>query len=377
MDRRSGPGRAGVKRHNRLQSDQKFKIGLFGMNCSSSVATTAPERWNAEWPEMIKAAQLADQGGIDFVLPIARWLGYGGVTDRHGTTFETLSWASAILAATKDLVAFATVHVPLVHPAFVAKSSVTADHVGAGRFGLNVVSGWNVGEFAMFGANLLPHDERYAYTEEWLDIVKRIWSQDAPFDHDGRYFKLTRVEGKPKPWGGGRPLLMSAGSSPEGRNFATRHVDCIFMVITDPDKLAGEIDVMRAANPSAAIGCYASGHIITRPTARETKEYYHYLVHENGDWEAAENVMAKRLAGESRSMPPERIQAAKERFISGGGTFPVIGSYDEAAAILKRLSDAGLDGMALATVNYVNDMPVLCNEILPRLERLGVRHPWS
>jgi dimethylsulfone monooxygenase len=64
-----------------------------------------------------------------------------------------------------------------------------------------------------------------------------------------------------------------------------------------------------------------------------------------------------------------------ERFISGGGTFPVIGSYDEVAATLKRLSDAGLDGMALATVNYVEEMPVIRDELLPRLERLGLRQP--
>jgi len=76
---------------------------------------------------------------------------YGGSTDRHGTSFETLSWASALLAATKDIVAFATVHVPLVNPVFAAKSCVTADHVGQGRFGLNVVSGWNVEEFQSFG----------------------------------------------------------------------------------------------------------------------------------------------------------------------------------------------------------------------------------
>ena len=50
---------------------------------------------------------------------------------------------------------------------------MTADHVGRGRFGLNVVSGWNVEEFAMFGAQLLEHDDRYGYTEEWVSIVKK------------------------------------------------------------------------------------------------------------------------------------------------------------------------------------------------------------
>jgi alkanesulfonate monooxygenase SsuD/methylene tetrahydromethanopterin reductase-like flavin-dependent oxidoreductase (luciferase family) len=89
-----------------------------------------------------EAARLADAAGIEFLLPIARWLGYGGLTDRQGTSFETLSWAWALLAATNDIVAFATVHVPLVNPVFAAKSCVTADHVGQGRFGLNGVSGW-------------------------------------------------------------------------------------------------------------------------------------------------------------------------------------------------------------------------------------------
>jgi FMNH2-dependent dimethyl sulfone monooxygenase len=364
---------AGPVRRTRMRNGNRFKLGLFGMNCSGSVATTAPVRWNAGWPENREAARLADAAGIEFLLPIARWLGYGGLTDRQGTSFETLSWASALLAATKEIVAFATVHVPLVNPVFAAKSCVTADHIGRGRFGLNVVSGWNVEEFEMFGAQLLEHDDRYGYTEEWVAVVKGIWSREKPFDYSGRHFNLKHLAGKPKPWGDTRPLLMSAGSSPAGRAFASRHVDCLFMVIADEVKLADEITSLRAGNER--LGVFASGHLMCRATAKETREYYQYLVHENGDWEVAETVIRKRLAGNSRSLPQEQLRAMMERFISGGGTFPVIGSYDEVAATLKRLSDAGLDGMALATVNYVEEMPVIRDELLPRLERLGLRQP--
>jgi alkanesulfonate monooxygenase SsuD/methylene tetrahydromethanopterin reductase-like flavin-dependent oxidoreductase (luciferase family) len=360
-------------RRTRMQNGNRFKLGLFGMNCSGSVATTAPVRWKAGWPETREAARLADAAGIEFLLPIARWLGYGGATDRQGTSFETLAWASALLAATKEIVAFATVHVPLVNPVFAAKSCVTADHVGRGRFGLNVVSGWNVEEFAMFGAQLLEHDDRYGYSEEWVSVVKGIWSREEPFDYSGRHFNLKNLGGKPKPWGGSRPLLMSAGSSPVGRAFAARHADCLFMVIADAAKLADEIAVLRTGNEQ--LGIFASGHLICRATPKETRDYYHYLVHENGDWEAAEAVIRKRLAGNSRSLPAEQMRTMMERFISGGGTFPVIGSYDEAAATLKQLSDAGLDGMALATVNYVNEMPIIRDELVPRLERLGLRQP--
>ena len=121
------------------------------------------------------------------------------------------------------------------------------------------------------------------------------------------------------------------------------------------------------------IGLYASGHLLCRRTAKETKEYYHYLVQEKGDWEAAENIIAKRAAGNSQSLSPELMRKMMERVISGGATFPVIGSYDEVAEKFLRLSEAGLDGMALILVNYVNEMPVLRDEVLPRLERLKIR----
>jgi FMNH2-dependent dimethyl sulfone monooxygenase len=372
-DHKSTPVAPQAERRTRIRDGNRFKLGLFGMNCSGSVATRAPERWLADWPSTLKAARLADEAGLEFLLPIARWAGYGGETDRHGTTFETLSWASALLSATSDIVVFATVHAPLVHPVFAAKSCATADHVGAGRFALNVVSGWNVGEFSMFGASLLDHDDRYMFTEEWLSIVKRIWSEGEPFDHHGKHFKLARVEGKPKPWGGTRPVLMSAGSSPAGRAFAIKNADCLFMVISTQEALAGEIAELRKGRPR--LGIFSSGHLICRATPKETKDYYHYLIEEMGDWEAADTVIRKRLEGESRSMPEGELHQIKARFISGGGTFPLIGSFDEVTATMKRLSEAGLDGMALAVVNYAHDLPMMRDEILPRLERLGLREP--
>ena len=105
-------------RTTRMQNANRFKLGLFGMNCSGSFATTAPERWQAGWPENLEAARLADEAGLEFILPIARWTGYGGQTDRQGTSFESLSWAAALLASTEEIVAFSTIHVPLVHPVF-------------------------------------------------------------------------------------------------------------------------------------------------------------------------------------------------------------------------------------------------------------------
>ena len=114
-----------------MHNGNALKVGLFGANCSSGrSATKVPERWSATWPDCLALAKLADDAGLDFMLPIARWKGYGGDTDFHGASLETITWAVGLLSATKRMTVFGTVHAPLFHPLIAAKEFVTADHVG-------------------------------------------------------------------------------------------------------------------------------------------------------------------------------------------------------------------------------------------------------
>src|SRR5262249_20424259 len=159
-----------------------LKIGIFGANCSSGrSATKVPERWSASWPDCRRLARMADEAGIDFMLPIGRWKGYGGDTDFHGSTLETITWAVGLLSATERMTVFRTVHAPLFHPLIAAKEFVTADQLDEGRFGVNLVVGWNYSEFAMFGVTQREHDARYDFAQEWLDVVKRAWLETRRF----------------------------------------------------------------------------------------------------------------------------------------------------------------------------------------------------
>lgn len=357
---------------SRMYGPNRFKLGLFGLNCSGGLTMTrAPEYWDASFENNLAAARLADEAGLEFMLPVGRWHGYGGETDTAGESFETLTWAAGLLAATKEISIFGTVHVSLLSPIFAAKQMVTAHHIGEGRFGLNIVSGWNVGEHEMHGVAMREHDERYAYSEEWITIVKRVWAEDAPFDFTGRYFDLKGVLLKPKPYGGDRPLLISAGNSPAGLAFAARHVDCLFTSGREIGDLAGKIANLRNQRLAPNAKVYASGHVICRPTQEQADEYYRYIVHEMGDWEAAENTVAIRTRGGSSSGP--KLARMKEAIISGTGTYPIVGSYDHVAEELQRLSALGIDGMAIGLVNYIADFPALRDEILPRMQRLGLR----
>jgi alkanesulfonate monooxygenase SsuD/methylene tetrahydromethanopterin reductase-like flavin-dependent oxidoreductase (luciferase family) len=327
-----------------MYNGNRFKLGLFGANCSSGRAITkVPERWSGEWSDNLELARVADDAGLDFLLPIGRWKGYGGETEYQGATWETITWATGLLAATKRITVFATVHAPLFHPVIAAKQFVTADHIGRGRFGINIVCGWNEGEFKMFGVDPREHEDRYAQGQEWIDVIQMMWQRDEEFDFDGKYIKLEQVRSDPKPYGGTRPIMMNAGASETGQAFAVRNCDALFC--TPPgadslDKLTAGIQHSKdlAAAQGRAIDVYSVGVITCRPTMKEAEDYHHHCIIDEADWGAIDNILAMK------NITPDN-------------------------------TGAGLRGIGVSLVNYGEELPFFLDEVLPRLERLGLREP--
>ncbi len=363
-----------------MYNDNALKIGLFGMNCSSArSATTVPERWSASWPDCLRIAQMADAAGIDFLLPVARWKGYGGETDFHGATLETVTWAASLLAATQRITVFGTVHAPLFHPLVAAKQFVTADLVGQGRFGLNVVCGWNEGEFEMFGVFQRDLETRYEYAQEWIDAIKAAWTEPSDFDLDGTFFQLKNVRAFPKPHGNTRPLIMNAGASGVGQAFALRNCDAFFtatassrLSVAENAKRVGEIK-QAAQALGREIDVYTVGQVICRPTQAEADDYYRHAMIDNADWGAVERML--ELKNVTRATVAEEEFQRQRAFTAakGIGGYPFVGTPEKIAGELADLSHAGLRGIAFSFVNYIEEFPLFRDEVLPRLVEAGVR----
>jgi dimethylsulfone monooxygenase len=363
-----------------MYNGNALKIGLFGANCSSGrSATKVPERWPATWPDCLALARLADQAGLDFMLPIARWKGYGGDTDFHGRSLETITWAVGLLAATERMTVFGTVHAPLFHPLIAAKEFVTADHIGEGRVGVNIVVGWNEGEFEMFGVQQREHDVRYDYAQEWVDIVKQAWSRDGTFDFDGKYLQLKGARAYPKPYGDTRPLLMNAGSSDVGQAFALKNCDAFF-VATSVSRSSLAANAAKVAEIKSAaqqlgrdIEVFTVGQVICRPTQKEADDYYQHVNIDNADWGAIDGMLANKSIT-PQTIPPEEYEKKRRFFAATSiGGYPFVGTPDRVAEELAIISHAGVRGIGLSFVNFLAEVPYFCDEVLPRLQRAGVR----
>jgi FMNH2-dependent dimethyl sulfone monooxygenase len=363
-----------------MYNGNQLKIGLFGANCSSGrSATLLPERWSASWPDCLRLARMAEHAGIDFMLPIARWKGYGGATDFHGNALETMTWAAGLGAATERCTGFGTVHAPLFNPLIAAKEFVTADHIGEGRFGLNLVVGWNEGEFEMFGVSQREHAERYVFAQEWLDAVMRAWSEPDTFDFAGQYLRLAGVRANPKPYGGTRPIIMNAGSSATGQAFALKNCDAYFtanaasrLSLDAAVKQVAEIKRQGRAN-GREIEVFTVGQVICRPTQKEAEDYYRHALIEQADWGAVDGMLALKDITPQK-LPMEEFEKKRHYFAANAiGGYPYVGTPDRVADELANISRAGMRGIAVSFVNYLNELPYFCDEVLPRLARLGVR----
>ena len=251
----------------------------------------------------------------EFLLPVGRWRGFGGATNFNGSQFDVFSWAAGLGAVTSRIQIFATAHLPLFHPMLAAKQAATIDQITNGRFGLNIVAGWNPDEMGMFGMQQREHDESYAVADEWVDIIERLWSDEDEFDFDGRYYTMKRAYLQPKPVQRPRPILVNAGTSNVGQDFAARRCDFAFQNAWKEGFGFGELknlnDSIRAhaAEHGRQMGILTTGVVVCADTEREAQRFFTRYVDELGDFEAARNIvdsMRKLMSAEGKGSFPKR-----------------------------------------------------------------------
>jgi alkanesulfonate monooxygenase SsuD/methylene tetrahydromethanopterin reductase-like flavin-dependent oxidoreductase (luciferase family) len=366
------------QRVDRLQilGDNPLKFAVFGVNVSHGCAISSAEgNIEVSWPETLEIGRAAEAAGIEALVPVARWRGFGGDTNFNHRCFETYTWAAGLAAATEKLVVFSTSHVPTIHPVLAAKQAVTIDHISGGRFVLNIVAGWNAGEVAMFGRPQREHEERYEVAAEWIELMKRLWTEEEAFDFEGRHFHCPGAYAEPKPIQTPHPLIMSAGVSPAGREFAAQHADILFILAPDFD---GATQIAREVRETARsygreVMIWAMLCLTVRDTEAEAQKYFDYYVNQRGDWEAVNNLY-DTLVVESCGVDPADKEVQLRNLVAGYAGFPLVGTPEQVAeGIVDCHRKVGLDGVTLSWVNYREGIAQLRDQVMPLLVQAGVR----
>lgn len=363
-----------------LNDENQLKLGIFGINMRGGV-TLSPIDGMVEgtWEENLRYAKWADRIGIDAIVPIARWRGYGGEANLGDKSFETFTWATGLLSATERAQVFATVHVPIVHPALAAKMMATADHISGGRIGLNIVAGWNPEEMSMFGMTQRDHDERYEVADEWAQIIKQLWTESGEKDFKGEFFDMPGGFSEPKPVQKPYPVIMNAGTSGSGREFAAKHSDLIFAGLTTLDTAAdqvAEIKSLARDKYDRQIKVFGRAHVVCRDTEAEAKAEWERVHKQVADIEGAKNIVRLNMPN-SQSADWESLKMEKilEGTVAGLWALPLVGTPEQVAQQMIDLHESDIDGIAFSWPDFDEGLGQLEEQILPLLVEAGVRAP--
>lgn len=356
-----------------VSAEDHFTLAAFGFNNRGGMwFTSSEDAPRATWEETRDIALAAEAAGFEAVVPNARWKGFGGRTRYNEWGLEAIPWAAGLAAITSRIHIFATVHAPTIHPVRMAKEAATIDHISGGRFGLNVVAGWNAAEMAMFDREVKAHPDRYAFATEWMDLVERLWTEDEEFDYAGEFFSAQGAISRPHAIQSPRPLVMNAAISETGRRFAARFADINFMVADDPENMAAYVksvkriareDYGRDINVMTQIG------IVLGDTEADAHRRLDHYIKELGEWDAVRRFSDMNL----KTAPDFSFDSKEMRVAMGHYSAPLVGTPEQVVEKIQGFKDAGITGAAVNWIDYSEGISEYDERIRPLLVEAGLR----
>ena len=335
------------------------KMGLF---LSGWLDPSAPSP-SAVIGTLVDRVPVAEAAGFSSI-----WVGQH-ILAEPWPVLDTSVYLSRLAAATSTLELGGVYLLPLEHPVRLAESLVGLDNVSGGRFLLCAALGWAPREFDALG---VPIQQRVGRFEETLDIMRRLWSGDQPFEFNGRYFSYSALHMAARPERPGSIPVWIAGSSPAGVRRAARLGDSWLGSSHTPFEslqvLAAEYERAAAGTGRAQPRRPLLRHCMVAPTDQLAEErfteaynaYYRSL----GNWGIFREVVGEKHAtgAPGDEVPPGRVVL--------GSPATVIGQLQQYMRLgfNEFIFQVGVPGTPEAAV--LDSVQLLGREVLPRLRGL-------
>jgi len=326
------------------------------------------EHMQPTWDYVSRLARRSEKIGFDITL-IAE-LNLNDIKGVDAPSLDAWSTAAALAAVTETLELMVAVRPTFHIPALLAKQAANIDQISGGRVSLNVVSSWWAEEAKKYGVHFDQHDDRYARTSEWLDVVDKAWKEDH-FSYSGKYYSVQDLVMQPKPISKPRPTIYAGGESETAKELISQKCDAYVMHGDSPERVAVKIRDLserreRKGLPRMIFG--VAGYSIVRETEREAQQELARItdVKQNAagyqnyqDW-LANTQLEQRVSLEDYSVSNRGLRSG------------LVGTPQQVADRVGEFEDAGVDLLLLQFSPQMEEMERFADSVIqPRATASG------
>jgi len=322
------------------------------------------EAMEASWDYVRRLARRSEQIGYD--LTLVAELNLNDIKGAEAPSLDAWSTAAALAAVTERLELMVAVRPTFHNPALLAKQAANIDHIGGGnRLSLNVVSSWWASEAAMYGVHFERHDDRYARTAEWLEVVDRAWKEDH-FSFEGKFYKVSDTVLRPKPLTKPRPVIYAGGESEAAKELIASRCDAYVMHGDPPERVREKVSDMSARRerlglPPMIFG--VAGYAVVRDSEGEARRELERItdVHQSA---AGYDNYQQWLAG---TQLEQRVSLEDYSVSNRGLRSGLVGTPEQVAARVEEFGDAGVDLLLLQCSPQLEEMERFAAQVIQSL----------
>jgi alkanesulfonate monooxygenase len=312
-------------------------------------------------------ARAHEEGGFDRVL-----IGY------HTSGPDGWAVASHAAAHTERLNMLVAHRPGFVAPTVAARKAITLDHLTGGRISLHIITGGSDEDQSRDG-DWTTKDQRYGRTDEYLDVVKRIWTSDAPFDHEGEFYRVKNAFSDVKPLQQPSIPLYFGGASGAAVPIGAKHDD-VYMLWGEP--LAAVKERIAEVKAAAPAGKGPSFSVSLRPILGRTEseaweiayDYLERIISHRGEAAVPTAASRPQAAGSQRLLDFASRQEVFDKRLwmpiaaatgAGGNTTALVGTPEQVAESIVDYYDAGVTSILIRGFKPLEDAIDYGREVIP------------
>ncbi|MEQ9401503.1 MAG: LLM class flavin-dependent oxidoreductase [Longimicrobiales bacterium] len=319
------------------------------------------EGMEASWDYASRVARRAEEIGFD--LTLVAELNLNDIKGMEAPSLDAWSTAAALAAVTRSLEIMVAVRPAFHAPAPLAKQAANIDRISNGRLSLNVVSSWWATEARQYGVPFDEHDERYARTREWIEVVDGMWRQERT-TFDGRFYQVDGAVLEPKPVRRPRPTLYAGGESPAGKDTIARTCDGWLTHGDPPDVIGAKARGIQARRlelglPPLTVG--AAGYVVVRSTEAEAEAEVRRIT----DVRASSDAFANYEDWVGNTKLERRVSLEDYSVSNRGLRSGLVGTPEQVAERVRAFEAEGVDLLLLQFSPQLEEMERFAAEVMP------------